>query len=108
MGVVSAELQCEPKVGKKSTAFVPWSANVSCMNPLLSIMCCLALLFACRERLAEFVESEAELSGEDVGPDQEEDSEEEGEEEEEGLLVREELLGITDKQLRDQVNKAHM
>ena len=60
---------------------------------------------ACRERLTEFVESEAELSGEDVGSDVDEEDllyadeyeQEEGDE-----------LDISQEQLWDQVNKAHL
>ena len=67
------------------------------------------LLFLPRsERLAEFVESEAELSGEDVGPD--EDDKEEGDEEDmlNQYLAEEEDLGMSKQELRDQVAKAHM
>lgn len=58
-----------------------------------------------RERLAEFVESEAELSGEDVGPEEEEGpfSGEEDYEEEGGSDVP-----LSDAELWDQVNKAHL
>ena len=62
----------------------------------------------CRERLAEFVESEAELSGEDVGSDKDEEDLLYGDEyEQEEGLVREDL-GVTERELWDQVNKAHM
>lgn len=63
---------------------------------------------ACRERLAEFVESEAELSGEDVGSDQDEEDLLCGDQydEEEGVVGEE--LGMTEKELWDQVNKAHL
>lgn len=64
---------------------------------------------ACRERLAEFVESEAELSGDDVGSDRDEEDLLYGDEyEEEDGLVGEELGGVTEKELWDQANKAHM
>lgn len=60
-----------------------------------------------RERLAEFVESEAELSGEDVGSEEEEEGplsgEEEDYEEEGGSDVP-----LSDAELWDQVNKAHL
>ena len=59
-----------------------------------------------RERLAEFVESEAELSGEDVGSDMEE---EEGggvsEYEDEGDQSD---VPLSESELWNQVNKAHM
>ena len=62
-----------------------------------------------RERLAEFVESEAELSGDDVGSDRDEEDLLYGDEyEEEDGLVGEELGGVTEKELWDQANKAHM
>lgn len=55
------------------------------------------------------MESEAELSGDDVGSDpDEEDLLEQEAEQQNDLLVQEDLLGMTDTQLRDQVNKAHM
>ena len=57
-----------------------------------------------RERLAEYVENEAELSGEDVGTDDEApSSEDEYEEEDEGSDVP-----LSDSELWDQVNRAHM
>ena len=63
----------------------------------------------CRERLAEFVESEAELSGEDEGLAGEEEEEPfsgpDEYEEEEGAG---EDLPLSDSELWDQVNKAHM
>lgn len=67
-----------------------------------------ALFSVHRERLAEFVESEAELSGEDVGSDQDEEDLLYGDqyEEEEGVVGDE--LGVSEKELWDQVNKAHL
>lgn len=69
-------------------------------------------LHACRERLAEFVDSEAELSGSDVGTDMDEDDEILAEEEA-GLFGYEENEDLSDvplseHELWDQVNKAHM
>jgi hypothetical protein len=64
--------------------------------------------------MAEFVEEEADLSGEDIGSDEDEedllyvDEEEVKEQQVEARLVREELRGVSHTQLRDQVNKAHM
>lgn len=59
--------------------------------------------------MAEFVESEAELSGEDVGSD------EEDEDDEEDLLLANEYeedegveLELSKSELWDQVNKAHL
>ena len=54
------------------------------------------------------MESEAELSGEDVGPD--EDDKEEGDEEDmlNQYLEEEEDLGMSKQELWDQVAKAHM
>lgn len=66
------------------------------------------LVTSCRERLAEFVESEAELSGSDVGSDKdEEDYLYAGQdyEEDEGAGSD---LPLSDSELREQVNKAHM
>ncbi len=66
----------------------------------------------CSDRLAEFVESEAELSGSDIGEDDEDD--EILAEEEAGLYgYREDKEGqsdvpLSDSELWDQVNKAHM
>lgn len=88
----------------------PPSLPIFLLTPPLSSFpfCCL------RERLAEFVESEAELSGEDIGSELEEDeedllnAEEREQQQKEARLVQQELLGLTDTQLRDQVNKAHM
>jgi len=60
-----------------------------------------------RERLAEFVESEAELSGEDVGSDPGEEEPFSGQdeyEEEEGVSD----VPLSESELWDQVNKAHM
>ena len=64
-------------------------------------------LVCCRERLAEFVESEAELSGEDVGSDLDEEEQLYADqyEEEEGVAGEE---PITEGELWDQVNKAHL
>ena len=59
----------------------------------------------CRQRLAEFIESEAELSGDDVGSDDEED--------EEDIYANEyekekgEELRISKGKLLEQVSKAH-
>ena len=61
----------------------------------------------CSERLQEFVESEAELSGEDVGPDEEDDDNCGGPdeyEEEEGVELE---AGLSETELRDQVTKVH-
>lgn len=65
-----------------------------------SVMCCLS------ERLQEFVESEAELSGEDVGPDEEEDDRGDSDEyeEEEGAELE---AGLSETELRDQVTRVH-
>ena len=65
---------------------------------------CAYYAFLCRERLAEFVESEAELSGEDVGPDEEPFSGPDEYEEEEGGSD----VVLSDSELWDQANKAHM
>ncbi len=69
-------------------------------------------LSLCRDRLAEFVESEAELSGSDVGEDEDDEilaEEEEGlygyGKEEEGAQSD---VPLSDTELWDQVNKAHM
>ena len=62
----------------------------------------------CRERLAEFVESEAELSGSDVGSDKdEEDYLYAGQdyEEDEGAGSD---LPLSDSELKEQINKVHM
>lgn len=61
----------------------------------------------CSERLAEFVESEAELSGEDVGSDLDEEDllYKDEYEEEEGVMAGEEVV---EGDLWDQVNKAHL
>ena len=65
----------------------------------------------CSDRLAEFVESEAELSGSDMGPDEDDEI---LAEEEEGLYGYKEDEGgqsdvpLSDSELWDQVNKAHM
>eukprot|EP00731_Ephydatia_muelleri_P027359 Em0019g232a len=58
------------------------------------------------ERLQEFVESEAELSGEDVGPDEEEDDRggPDEYEEEEGVELE---AGLSETELRDQVTRVH-
>ena len=65
------------------------------------------MLSLTRERLAEFVDSEAELSGEDVGSDQDEEEllYKDEYEEEEGVVAGEEL---GEGELWDQVNKAHL
>ena len=61
-----------------------------------------------RERLAEFVESEAELSGSDVGSDKDE---------EDFLYVGQDYeddegagsdLPLSDSELKEQINKVHM
>ena len=61
-----------------------------------------------RERLAEFVESEAELSGSDVGSDKdEEDFLYAGQdyEDDEGAGSD---LPLSDSELKEQINKVHM
>ena len=66
------------------------------------------LLFTFRDRLAEFVESEAELSGSDVGSDKDEEDflyAEEDYEEDEGAGSD---LPLSDSELKDQINKVHM
>ena len=65
-------------------------------------------LLACRDRLAEFVESEAELSGSDVGSDKdEEDYLYAGQdyEDDEGAGSD---LPLSDSELKEQINKVHM
>lgn len=62
----------------------------------------------CRERLAEFVESEAELSGSDVGSDKDEEDflyAEQDYEEDEGAGSD---LPLSDSELKDQINQVHM
>lgn len=64
---------------------------------------------AARERLAQFVESEAELSGEDMGAGSAVEEEEEGE----GVSEYEDEgnqsdVPLSNSELWNQVNKAHM
>lgn len=54
------------------------------------------------------MESEAELSGDDVGSDQDEEELLYKDEYEEEVGVVGEELGMTEKELWDQVNKAHL
>ena len=71
-------------------------------------MCTCTLLSCCRERLAGFVESEAELSGSDVGSDRdEEDYLYAGQdyEDDEGAGSD---LPLSDSELKEQINKVHM
>ena len=56
------------------------------------------------ERLLEFVESEAELSGSDVGPEESEGEEGEDGYEDDGASD----IGLSDNELYNQVNKVHM
>ncbi len=70
---------------------------------------CMYVCVCTSERLAEYVDSEAELSGEDVGPEEEDELDEEDEEEMLNQYLREEEeLGISKQELLDQVAKAHM
>ena len=59
-----------------------------------------------RERLAEFVESEAELSGSDVGSDAEDDPNSELDEYEEDVAGSD--VPDSDSELKEQVNRIHM
>lgn len=75
---------------------------------VLSKRAWLILLAASRDRLAEFVESEAELSGSDVGSDKdEEDYLYAGQdyEDDEGAGSD---LPLSDSELKEQINKVHM
>jgi hypothetical protein len=78
-------------------------------TPLITQTCLVGFAYtACRDRLAEFVESEAELSGSDVGSDKdEEDYLYAGQdyEEDEGAGSD---LPLSDSELKEQINKVHM
>lgn len=72
------------------------------------VLCCHSNMYSwclcCSERLLEFVEGEAELSGSDVGPE-----ESEGEEGEDGYVEEGGSdADLSDSELQHQINKVHM